>query len=272
MKHTVVCLLAAAAALAGCAEQSEPEPDSQTGPPPPPLQGWVVDNAAQPLPDVHIEVQQTGANVTTDAAGHYSFNDTADVPADEPLVLVARAPAFLIASKQVVLVNETPVQVNFTLEPVPVKVPRVEQIAIEGFLACRGATTVAGQVFPIECGGGEQDSWDVAAAPDLAGVVIEVGWEPGSGLAERLHVQVETLSLGDLNQVLDEVTGESVLRLEVPQNVTNVLYPDGGLMRLSLGAPSDGAADGVVLYVNQSFDIVVSLFYVDPPPAGFTVT
>lgn len=261
----LVCL---AFAFAGCTGGAEPAPPAGDEAPAPALQGFVFDDAARPLAGATVEIQATGNQTSTDGDGHYAF---VTAPIDEELVVVATLDAYQASSKHVTLHADAPVQVNFTMVLIPVKVPYMEVLPINAYLQCQGAASAAGLVIPLQCGGGEQNSWDLAAAPDLAGVVIEVAWTPGSPLATQFTATLETLSLGDLNQVLAEATGESVLRLEVPQDVTRILYPAGGLMRVTIAPAVSPDEPSVSLHVSQDVQLFVSMFYVDPPSPDYTV-
>jgi hypothetical protein len=257
-----------ALAFAGCATDADEDVHDDAHDDVPMLQGYVFDEAQRPLAGATVEVQATGNTTATDAGGHYVFEDA---PLDEVIIVVATLATYRATSKQVVLHADAPVQVNFTLVAIPVKVPYVDVVQINAHLQCQGAASAAGFVIPLQCGGGELDSWDVAPAPDLAGVVVEVAWTAGTPLAARFTATLETLSLGDLNHVLAEATGESVLRLEVTQDVTRVLYPSGGLMRVSVAPAVSPEEPSVSLHVSQDVQLFVSFFYVDPPLAGYTV-
>lgn len=258
-------------ALAGCSggdgKGTSPGPGNSADAEMPMLHGYVVDPAIRPLEGVVVKVIDNEVNVTTTAEGFFGFED---LPTEQFLVVVASLAGYIPASKQVTLVPDQPVRLNFTLEPEPIKSPSVRVQSFEGFLACEASVTVSGSNQTHDCGAGtdQRNRWDFSVDPDLAGAVIEVFWDAKPG-GESMGARLETLELGQLNVVLGEVVGPSGLRITVPPSAAQKYYPGGGLMRLSVYAASDAhqneAGVGQSLQVQQAFQAYTTLFYVETP-------
>jgi hypothetical protein len=233
-----------------------------------------VDPAIRPLAGVTVKVLDTNASVGTDDGGYFGFDD---LPTETFLVIVASKAGFLPQSKQVTLVPDTPVRLNFTLAPEPVKAASKAVLEFEGFLGCQVATIgpTGNNSFACNAGTEQKDRWDFSVEPDLAGAVLEVFWDKKSDAGATLGMRLETLELGQLNVVLGEVVGTSPLRITVPQSSAQKYYPQGGLMRLTMYAASDAtqneAGVGYSAQVQQAVNAYASLFYIDPPPSGYTI-
>ena len=279
MRSALLAVLATAVlALAGCsgggqgdggAAGSDDQLDGL-----PMLHGYVVDAAIRPLDGVTVTVLDTNASAATDDGGYFGFEE---LPTESFLVIVATKPGYLPQSKQVTLVPDTPVRLNFTLETEPIKAPSRAVLEFEGFLGCEVATLgpTGNNSVPCNAGTEQRNRWDFAVEADLAGAVIEVLWDPTTPAGASLGMRLETLELGQLNVVLGDVVGPSPLRVTVPQSAAEKYYPQGGLMRLSLYAASDAAQNeagvGYSAQVQQSVNAYASLFYIAPPEAGYTL-
>ena len=241
----------------------------------PMLHGYVFDPAIRPLEGVTVKVLDTNASVVTDAEGFFGFED---LPIEQFLVIVATIDGFVPGSKQVTLTAEAPVRLNFTLEPVPVRTPYMQVDKHDLVVECQIGTAANGQNNSIACGPGaseSEDHWDIAVAPELAGAVIEVYWEPTTDAASSIGARLETLELGQLNLILSEVVGTSPLRLTVPQLAAERYYAAGGLMRLTVFAAPNAdeteAGVGASVLVEQAITAYSSLFYVAPPDPSYTI-
>lgn len=259
-------------ALAGCADDAPVEDEPKKAPvDQPQLQGWVFDPTVLAIEGVQIEVLDTGATVTTDANGYYKLDD---VPLDVPVLLVATKEGYEPGSKQVQLEANTAIQLNFTLNPVPVKQSYNERLPYNGFIDCEGRVATASSDIPLQCGSDNQNVWEFNVKEDLAGAVIEIGWEPGTDLAASLGARLETIGFGDQNIVIAEIFGQSVLRLQIPNAVAEKYYTEAGTLRLIVEVKPDNEANeagiGAGFAFNQEFDVVASLFYVEGPPPGYT--
>jgi len=261
--------------LAGCGQNPD-DASTTTAPAPsePLLHGVVLDEAIRPVANATVRVQETNATSTTGADGMYRFDA---LPTDRAIVLVATKDGYLPNARQITLVPGTPMRMNFTLEAVPVKVPRHQVLPFNGLVGCQLATEVSGQNRTVECAGGtpEETRWDFPVEPDLAGVVLEINWEPTTPAAETLGARLETTGLGASNAVLSEVVGPSPLRMVVPQITAERYYAAGGLMRLTVYAQPDNDANeagaGAALAFQQDYRAFASLFYVAPPDPTYTV-
>lgn len=276
MKAALAFLLVTVA-LAGCADESGDEPHTVTDDTPdediPLLHGWVFDQALVPLDDVEVEILEAGHTASSNAEGFYAFSD--DLPLNEPLILVARLDGYKPSSQQVTLQPGTPIRLNFTLEAEPVLVPDVVVLDFDGFLSCQYNVELSGEQYFNDCSGGTGgDIWQFAVGPNLAGVVIEIGWTANTELSRYLHGKVETSQVSDQTIVLSETTAESVLRLQVAEQFAKKYYPEGGIMQLTVNVDPANAEQetevGASIAVSQDFKVFASLFYVEPPPQGYT--
>jgi hypothetical protein len=262
--------------LAGCAK---PAPSAGAGPAGDGrgdylLQGTVVDAGIRPLAGVTVRVLETDENTTTDADGWYGFKAP---PVERFLVLVANKTGFHSASQQITVPATGAVRLNFTMAPLPTKVPFHDVLKFDGVLQCQVATSIAQQNSTYECGTaiGEKDKWDFAVGPDFAGAVIEMAWAPLTPAADSLGMRLDSLELGQLNLNLGETLGTNPLRITVPNSVAVKYYPEGGLMRFQAFAAADAAANeagvGVSAPFSQPFTAYASLFYVTPPDPSYTL-
>lgn len=262
--------------LAGCSGKT----DDPAGPAAegvgdlPMLHGYVFDPAIRPLAGVTVKVLDTNSTTTTDAEGFFGFSG---LPTEQFLVVVASHTGFVSGSKQVTLSVVAPTRLNFTLDPIPVQVPRMTTAKQELLVECQVGVTANGDNNTYGCGTGTQDvdSWDIAVEADLAGAVIEVFWEPTTDAATSIGARLETLELGQLNLILSEVVGASPLRLTVPQLAAERYYTSEGLMRLTVyaapNADENEAGIGASALVNQPITAYASLFYVAPPDPAYTI-
>lgn len=263
--------------LAGCSGGKEGEgdaPPSSGGDDLPMLHGYVFDPALRPLVGAKVTVLDTNSTGIADDEGFFGFDG---LPVEQFLVVVASLDGFISGSKQVTLTALAPTRLNFTLEPVPVQTPYMEVSKQELLVECQVGTVFNGENSTQSCGTGTRDidSWDIAVAPDLAGAVVEVYWEPTTAAAESIGARLETLELGQLNLVLSEVVGTSPLRLSVAQLQAERYYVAGGLMRLTIyampNADENEAGVGVTVLAEQPVTAYASLFYVAPPDPAYTI-
>lgn len=274
----LAALLVVALAIAGCSGGQDADPISPQAVDAgdvPLLHGYVFDPAVRPLEGAVVKVLDTNASFTTTAEGFFGFEE---LPTEQFLVIVATMAGYTPSSKQVTLVPDQPVRLNFTLEPVPVATPYKETLPFEGMVGCQIAATVSTTNNTLDCNNGleQRPRWDFSVGADLAGGVIEVYWDPFTPAAESLGLRVETLELGQLNVVLGEVIGASPLRITVPESAAEKYYPGGGLMRLTVFAASDShqneAGVGTSVALQQAFQAYASLFYVAVPDCFATFT
>lgn len=273
----LVALLVVALAAAGCMGGKDNDPGAGTVTEPgaiPMLHGYVFDPALRPLEGATVKVIDVNASFATTDEGFFGFEE---LPTEQFLVIVATKPGFIPASKQVTLVPDTPVRLNFTLQPEPVAVPYRTVLPFEGLIGCQAATVVSTTNNTFDCNNGleERRRYDFSVEADLAGAVIEVYWEPTTQAAASLGLRLETLELGQLNIVLGDVVGPSPLRVSVPQSTAERYYSGGGLMRLTMFAASDShqneAGVGASVAFQQAFEAYISLFYVEPPSDTYSI-
>lgn len=274
----LAAVLLAALMLAGCsggkAKDDGKAPAAGGAGVLPMLHGYVFDPAVRPLEGVTVKVLDTNSSGATDTEGFFGFDG---LPVEQFLVVVATKDGYQPSSKQVTLSPDTPTRLNFTLQPVPVQTPFSETTKQELVIECQAGLVVSAQNHTQDCGTGTQniDHWDIAVAPDLAGAVIEVFWEPTTAAASSVGARLETLELGQLNLNLGEVVGESPLRISVPQTTATRYYASGGLMRLTVYAAPNAdeteAGVGATLLFQQPLTAYSSLFYVAPPDPSFTI-
>lgn len=241
------------------------------------LHGFVFDPALRPLDGATVKVLDTNASTATDPEGFFGFGG---LPVEQFLVVVATKDGFVPMSKQVTLVQDTPIRLNFTLEPEPTQVAYSVPIKQDMLVECQAGVELSQQqqAQSINCGSGtrEIDTWDIAVDVALAGAVVEVFWDASTPAAESMGAKLETLELGQLNLVLGEVVGTSPLRIMVPQSTAERYYPEGGLMRLTIFArpntDENEAGIGASVLVEQQVEAFATLFYVQPPDPTYTIS
>lgn len=276
--RTLAVLAVLAVTLAGCSSGGKDAPGGASGPSGtvalPMLHGYIVDPAIRPVEGAVVTVLDNNVTTQSNANGYFGLDD---LPTEQFLVLVASKAGYLPQSKQITLVPDTPVRLNFTLEPEPITAPSRQVLPFEGFVGCQIATVGPTGNTSSDCNFGleQRNRWDFAVEGMLAGAVIEVFWDARSAAGESMGFTLETLELGQSNIILGDVVGPSPLRVTVPQSVAEKYYPQGGIMRLTVMARSDAtqneAGIGSSVVVQQAFQAFASLFYIDPPPGGYTI-
>ena len=270
--RSIALLTVFAFVLAGCSGGEGGDKDVGSGPSGggvPMLHGYVVDLAIRPLEGVTVKVLDSNVSVVSNEGGYYGF---AGLPTEQFLVLVATKEGYIPQSKQITLVPDVPVRLNFSLEIEPVAAPFWHTLPFEGMVGCQVATVGPTGNNTYDCNSGleQRTRWDFALDANLAGAVVEVYWDPGTEAGKSMSMHLETLELGQLNVVLGYVIGESPLRITVPPSAAQKYYPQGGLMRLTVQAASDAeqneAGIGESIVFQQGFQAFASVFYVSVPP------
>jgi hypothetical protein len=241
---------------------------------PPMLEGWVQD-AQGPIQDATVSVPSENVTASVGPDGRYAFQV---LPVDVPLVVVAEAPGYKTLSKSTTLLPHSLSRLNFTLEAVPVKTPRVDVQIYKGLLACQIGVAAMEDEQHVECGANDPNNKPripFAVGPDTVGIVLELVWDPATPLARDLSLLVETVGYGDYDEVLSQVIGESVLRTQVNALQASKFYTgQGGLVRATVAAGTepeeDEASVGVSVPLQQEFELYVSTFYVAPPLPTYT--
>jgi hypothetical protein len=275
--RALAALAVLAVALAGCSDSSGGDGSPVTAGNPeglPMLHGYIFDPALRPLAGANVKVLDGNGTATTDEEGFFGLDG---LPTEQFLVIVATLDGFTPSSKQITLAVDTPVRLNFTLEPIPTQTPYSTTLDQAMLVECQVGIVLAENEMGQNCGTGTQDidQWDIAVEAGLAGAVVEVFWEPVTDAAASIGIRLETLDLGQLNLVLGETVGESPLRIMVPQSTANRYYPQGGLMRLTVFAEPNSdeteAGAGASILVQQPLDAYASLFYVAPPDPSYSI-
>ncbi len=265
--------------LSGCGGKSA-DPNPTSGPPGPQeiplLSGYVLDSAIAPVVGANVTIHGTNASALTAEDGRYRF---ADVPVAAPIVVIVEASGFVTSSKSVTIPEQSFMVLNFTLAPIPVKRPYFEYFPVDGFLSCQTAVVAPGREQLTDCSLGVDSNnkqfIDFNVNPDLAGVVLELEWQPGSAAAETLNITAETVNFGDADKVVASAVGESVLRTQVPESISRQYYGgNGGTIRVRIAAGAEPASQeanaGASGHVQQEFTLHVSTFYVNGPDPTYS--
>lgn len=265
--------------LSGCGGKSADPNATSAAPGPqeiPLLSGYVLDSAIAPVVGATVNIHGTNASAVTAEDGGYRFEE---VPVAAPIVVIVEASGFVTSSKSVTIPEESFMVLNFTLAPVPVKNPYFEYFPVQGFLSCQVAVVAPGRQELQDCSLGVDSNnkqlLDFNVNPDLAGVVLELEWEPGSAAAETLNITAETVNFGDSDKVVASAVGESVLRTQVPESIARQYYGgNGGTIRVRVGAGAEPASQeanaGASGHVQQDFTLHVSTFYVTGPDPSYS--
>lgn len=284
LRGIVLALLATAAvASSGCSGKAvgdaadAPIPDGMT------IVGLVQNETFVPIAGAQVALRLTNFTAVTDAGGLFTF----EVPLAPYLVDVA-AEGFQNAT-----LNAEPqlnVSLNFVLvRPAPV-VPAPVTTQYTGYFQCAFEALIIPGSCDILLDGFNQSVFEdqsqfvTGLGPRWSTVVVDVDFQGQPGL-DGLHVTArgrnDADQLGDYEQY-GQFNGQSsfTFRLEpgqsypggdreVPANATSLqvdVYPEGYLWH-----PGGVPVLGVGAAVNVSFDVYVTVFFVDPAPAGFSM-
>lgn len=265
--------------LSGCGGKSADSDSTSPAPGPqdvPVLSGYVLDPSVSPVVGGTVSIHGTNASAVTSADGGYRFDE---VPVAVPIVVIVEAPGFITSSKSVTVPEDSFMVLNFTLAPIPVKKPYFEYFPVDGFLSCQVAVVGPGQSELTDCSMGvdanNKQFIDFNVNPDLAGVVLELEWQPGSSAAETLNITVETVNFGDSDKVVANAIGPSVLRTQVPESIARQYYGGaGGTIRVRVSAGAEPASQeanaGASGHVQQEFTLHISTFYVNGPDPNYS--
>jgi hypothetical protein len=270
-------LLALALALAGCGDGHVPPagiPVDAQGNELPTLQGVVVDEAIRPLAGATVRLLLSGVDATTDADGHYEIRRP--TMAAEPTLVTASLPGFRTRTQQAQLSGHTSATLDFILPADPLPLPRVEVLRHTGQVRCAARTPLPPPADGLQCeadhgDGGNQTApdWAWPLDPDvaLAGAVVQLVWDPTTPGTQALHAWLQApVAGGRGGERFGEVTGESPLRLELPEAAARALPRWTNAWVMVELPPGQAAAN-----VQQAYDGYASLFYVDPAPPGYTL-
>lgn len=237
--------------------------------PRPQLEGWVLSVDQSGIEGAMLRIEASNATATTSPEGRYAFGA---LPTDVPLIVTASANGYQVLSKSVTLVPDTSLTLNFTLEPIPVKKPYIDPQQYTGLVACQLVVVAAGDQERIECGGDDPNNKPIiefTMGPDVAGVVLELVWESNTPLADLLEMRIETVGFGDQDEELATAIGPSILRAQINSFQAAKFYSGGGIARATIAAgtnPDDEESTvGAGLPLQQSFELYVTVFYVEGP-------
>ncbi len=276
MRAVLVVLLITLAGCSGAGEENGESPASGgANGSLPPLAGFIFDPAVTPIAGATVSIPALGLEAPTDKDGVYAFSQ---LPVNEVLVVVVQAQGYKPDSRSLSLEPNVSVLLNFTLERVPVKTPTHNTVTFKGIIGCGIIAKANGQAHRQSCPGGiavDTRVWEFNVDPELAGAVVEVVWDAQTPAAEHLNVTIETVGFGELDEVLFSQEYGSILRGQITNAQAARFYTGGGLVRVSVDIGRNTADDevdvGVAVAAQQDFDIYATLFYIEPPPADFTI-
>jgi hypothetical protein len=274
------------AATATCTTTTQAPPPGGMG-----ITGLVESDAFVPLPLANVSIPELGLRTATNQAGRFTFPDVA------PSVYNVVAEAAGYASQTQVARPEV-TALSFILQRAAPTQPYNVTLPFHGLLECASETLIISGPCDavVQYGGGPAVFQNNSAFPfrtDLAWqtMVIDLEFDasgnPGiDGLRETLRGQNDTASLGTYQQYGRFHDSQSFsVRVEpggnytdgdapVPANVTSFkleIYPQGMGYHQVCDPGSGQCFLGLGGAVNMRFDLFVTLFYVDPAPAGFTL-
>jgi hypothetical protein len=249
-------LLALAFLLSGCAAESgdaeESDPVSFE------LRGVVVDDAIRPLAGAAVTLDGALRNVTG-PDGAFSFSDVAAGSHQVGVEAAGYSPAQAVA-----VAGPDALPIRIILNPVPVPGGFHQTFAFDGFFqAGTGLASMLVDRVEDNLGNGTacSCSFIVDAADVVRAFVLEAVWEdnvprPDGPTAYRWHISTpeppQTISAYDPSPVRVEVNGAAF---------------DASLRQFEVGLEPDAVWPAV----QQEFQLAVSLFYGQAPPADFAV-
>lgn len=243
------------------------------------VEGYVRDAVNLPIPGATVMVQNTNISSQTDDTGRYSVAGLAD---NEVYVLIGAAPGYAKLAQQLVAVDDKVVRLDFTLTALATEKPFKSTLERSGLISCEVIVVATGVGDNVErgCSAGTSedpnavDVLDFAIPEDVAGVVVEMSWDASSDLSKFLRMEARTTGYGDLDTTFGTVISSSSLQIEIPQQLVAKFYngAGGGLQVLVDAHPEDDdeAAAGAAFAFQQPFDVVITLFFVDPNPPGYS--
>jgi hypothetical protein len=135
-----------------------------------------------------------------------------------------------------------------------------------------------GEHVLVDCGTLDPNNaalWEFRVAPELAGVIVEVSWESTTELASVLRLTLEIAGTGTDDMVLAQAVGPNVLMAQVNNHQAQRYFQDGGHIRavveVDANVHDEETGTGVAFAYQQDFHIHATAFYVDPPPATYSI-
>ena len=264
----LLVVLFVTALLAGCSEAEpttakdpllDPDVDVKTSATTGALKVVVVDPSIVPIPDATIVISGQGLETTSDAAGAFGFSDL------EPGVyfLEVDGPQHNKTTQSIEItageVTNTRVLLPVDLSPQPYE----ETLQFKGFVGLwlPGPSYVINLVQPMEetciC------EWWVEPSSDPAGFVYEALWEASLEVPEfdQMSWEMDGYTDGSLGHQEGEYA-PSPIHAHIPREI----YAESADTWLARITP--GISAGV--YIDQAYDLYVSVFYVEAPPEGWS--
>lgn len=238
------------------------------------LKGVVTNEALVPIKGANVTLLASNKTFLTQEDGAFKFTELPN----GRLLAYAQAEGFFGKTQAATIRNGTIVTLDFRLAAIPVVEPYAESIEFGGLISCDGMFLLPSGVQEVHCGTADPNDarvfeTDVKAA--VKAIVVEVKWDAASPGTRALRARLETVGFGASDTVLANATGPSVLRLEVPRPPLEKYYPGGGTVRVVVGpAPSVSDEEAELdagLAVQQQFTVVLTAFYHEGAPDGFSV-
>ena len=243
----------------------------------PVVEGWVLDERIQPVPDA--EIRLIGHNVTArpDASGHYVLR----APSGVDLVLTVEAPGFVTQARALAGNSGAHHWVNVTLVRVPLDAPFHQVESFQGILRCGAVVTT--QEDPsrphehqgVRCSQLLNDTanqWTYEVPAGTTGVVLEAFWDAQSEVAQAMVLKAVAPRSGE---VFAFTEGTSPIRAHLSSfklqqeqaagssQLQVVLEPGAGT-----GNHEHGAAGA---FLQQTFTVFATAFFNGPVPPAYTV-
>jgi hypothetical protein len=297
LSATLLALLGASAALAGCSGSAGHDgtalmldPSAMT------IVGLVQNESFVPIAGARVTLRLANLTTTTDAGGLFEFDDLVLSPYLVDVVADGYANATLSAEP---LQN---VSLSFVLVRPGLTIPDPVTVQFTGYFQCAfEALIIPGSCdFFLDDTGQDaledQSVFETALGPRWATAVIDLDFATQPGL-EGLHVTVRGRNDADKLATYEQYgqfhgTESFSFRVEpnqtydgntagpMPANATALqidVYPEGyGYHALCSdpvpdAVPAGNCPLGVGAAVNVSFDLYVTVFFVDPAPEGFSL-
>lgn len=286
MRGAVVALLLVALALAGCgspkATQGTADPASDRMK----VAGLVESDTLVPLASANVTILELNLTVRSDDLGNFAFAPLA------PRVYTVEARVVGFRALQLVARPETnPGALDFVLQRASVLVPRQDGYHFRGSMDCGFEAFIDSGSCDSNTGLlGNNTEFEFLAGIGWKTAVIDVVFDTSQnplvdGLRLTVRGQGQSGQLGTYQQYgrfhdsksytarLDPGVTYPDGTLPVDGNITRFrldVYPQGQQYH-KVCVPNFPCLLGVGAGVNIQFDLYITVFYVDPAPAGFTL-
>lgn len=242
----------------------------------PDVAGLVLDPLLAPLANAQVTLLDNNLTVTTGPDGSFRFVDVPGVAA----LVHARADKFEPATRRATL-DAGDAWIELVLAPLPVETPYTVESEHAGFVSCAGMVRVGGETSQgtvFSCGENDPNDqreleYELPLSDGVAGVVLELVWEPGSGLASRFEFSLQVERDGQTTD-LGRAEGESYVKIAVSREVARELLLPGAVLRTRTEpAPSlldEEAFLGIGAAVAQPFSVIATVFYHAPPDPAYS--